>query len=147
MTNRVLLSPPDIGQLEESYLIEALRSGWVAPAGPAVDAFEQEVAERVGVAHSVAVSSGTAALHLPPSVEGAAFGSGPRAVLVLWAKTLVDQSEVATAAYSLPAAWQRPTLTRYAWDYVPGAAGQPCPGASLTLTGTPAFFVPAPLGR
>lgn len=92
-------------------------------------------------------AAGTAALHLPPGVAGAAFGSGPRAVLVLWAKTLADQSETATATYSLPAAWQVPTLTRYAWDYAPGAAGRPCPGASLALTGTPAFFVRAPLGR
>jgi dTDP-4-amino-4,6-dideoxygalactose transaminase len=64
LTDRVLLSPPDIGALEESYLVDALRSGWVAPAGPAVDAFEREVADRTGTAHAVAVSSGTAALHL-----------------------------------------------------------------------------------
>src|SRR4051794_24028523 len=64
MTERILLSSPDVGDLEERYLVEALRSGWVAPAGPAVDAFEAEVAARCGVPHAVAVSSGTAALHL-----------------------------------------------------------------------------------
>lgn len=73
MTDRVLLSSPDIGGLEESYVVEALRSGWVAPAGPAVDAFEREIAERSGVAHAVAVSSGTAALHLAL----VALGVGP----------------------------------------------------------------------
>jgi dTDP-4-amino-4,6-dideoxygalactose transaminase len=73
MTDRVLLSSPDVGELEESYVIEALRSGWVAPAGPAVDAFEREIAERSGVAHGVAVSSGTAALHLAL----VALGVGP----------------------------------------------------------------------
>ena len=41
-----------------------MRSGWIAPLGPDVDAFERELAERVGVAHGVALSSGTAALHL-----------------------------------------------------------------------------------
>ncbi|MFC0031564.1 DegT/DnrJ/EryC1/StrS family aminotransferase [Micromonospora chaiyaphumensis] len=61
---RVLLSPPDVGPLEESYLLRALRSGWVAPVGPEVDAFERELAERVGTAHAVALSSGTAGLHL-----------------------------------------------------------------------------------
>ncbi|WP_255509964.1 DegT/DnrJ/EryC1/StrS aminotransferase family protein [Micromonospora sp. AP08] len=60
----VLLSPPDVGPLEESYLLRALRSGWVAPVGPDVDAFEREVAERVGTAHAVALCSGTAGLHL-----------------------------------------------------------------------------------
>ncbi|GAA3655956.1 DegT/DnrJ/EryC1/StrS family aminotransferase [Microbacterium marinilacus] len=62
--DRVYLSPPDIGQLEEDRLVAALRSGWVAPLGPEVDAFERDLAERVGVAHGVALSSGTAGLHL-----------------------------------------------------------------------------------
>lgn len=53
-----------VGEVEERYVIDALRSGWVAPLGPHVDAFEREVADRVGVAHALALSSGTAALHL-----------------------------------------------------------------------------------
>lgn len=60
----IYLSPPDVGPLEESYLVAALRSGWVAPIGPDLDAFEREVAARVGSRGAVAVSSGTAALHL-----------------------------------------------------------------------------------
>ncbi|MDX2377629.1 aminotransferase class I/II-fold pyridoxal phosphate-dependent enzyme [Microbacterium sp. LRZ72] len=64
MTERIYMSSPDVGQLEEDALVRALRSGWIAPLGPEVDAFEGEVAERVGVAHGVALSSGTAALHL-----------------------------------------------------------------------------------
>src|SRR5262245_24199379 len=62
--DRVLMSPPDVGELEEEYVLRALRSGWVAPTGPEVTAFESEVAERIGVGHAVALSSGTAALHL-----------------------------------------------------------------------------------
>jgi dTDP-4-amino-4,6-dideoxygalactose transaminase len=61
---RILLSPPDVGALEQEYVMRAMRSGWVAPAGPDLDAFEAEVAARVGVAHAVGLSSGTAALHL-----------------------------------------------------------------------------------
>lgn len=61
---RIHLSAPDIGPVEEEYLIRALRSGWVAPVGPELDAFEREMAVRVGVTHAVALSSGTAALHL-----------------------------------------------------------------------------------
>ena len=60
----VLLSPPDVGALEQDYVLAAMRSGWVAPAGPDLDAFEAEVAARVGVQHAVGLSSGTAALHL-----------------------------------------------------------------------------------
>ncbi|MGP3535796.1 DegT/DnrJ/EryC1/StrS family aminotransferase [Microbacterium sp. RD1] len=64
MTGRIYMSPPDVGPLEEEAVVRALRSGWVAPLGPEVDAFENELAERLGVAHGVALSSGTAALHL-----------------------------------------------------------------------------------
>ena len=64
MTTRVYLSPPDIGELEERYVLAALRSGWVAPVGPDLDAFEWEVAHRAGVGHAVATNCGTAALHL-----------------------------------------------------------------------------------
>ncbi len=60
----VLLSSPDVGELEQEYVLSAMRSGWVAPAGPDLDAFEAEVAERVGVGHAVGLASGTSALHL-----------------------------------------------------------------------------------
>ena len=61
---QVYLSAPDVGPLEAEYMLEALRSGWAAPVGPHLAAFEQEVATRVGRSNAVAVSSGTAALHL-----------------------------------------------------------------------------------
>jgi dTDP-4-amino-4,6-dideoxygalactose transaminase len=60
----ILLSPPDVGDLEQEYVLRAMASGWLAPAGPDLSAFEAEVAERAGAAHAVALSSGTAALHL-----------------------------------------------------------------------------------
>ncbi len=60
----VLLSPPDVGELEQQYVLRALQSGWVAPAGPDLSAFESEVAARAGTAYAVGLSSGTAALHL-----------------------------------------------------------------------------------
>ncbi|MBG0562454.1 DegT/DnrJ/EryC1/StrS family aminotransferase [Actinoplanes aureus] len=78
-SHRVLLSGPDIGSLEEEYLLAALRSGWVAPVGPDLDLFEREIAGRVGVPHAVAVSSGTAALHL--ALLG--IGAGPGDVVVV----------------------------------------------------------------
>jgi dTDP-4-amino-4,6-dideoxygalactose transaminase len=61
---RIYLSAPDVGELEQEYVLRAMRSGWVAPAGPDLAAFEREVADRVGVRNAVALSSGTAALHL-----------------------------------------------------------------------------------
>lgn len=58
------MSAPDVGVLEEEYISNAFQSGWIAPLGPDVDKFESEVARRVGRSHAVALSSGTAALHL-----------------------------------------------------------------------------------
>lgn len=55
-------------------LLDVIDSGWVAPAGPHLPAFEQEVAARCGVAHGVALASGTAALHLSLELIGAASG-------------------------------------------------------------------------
>jgi len=74
---RIHLSAPDVGELEQQYVLDAMRSGWVAPAGPDLDRFEREVAERVGVAHAVGLASGTAALHLTL----VSWGVGPRDVV------------------------------------------------------------------
>lgn len=64
MSDRILLSPPDVTDAEERALVRAFRTGWIAPLGPEVDAFEAELAEYGGRRHAVALSSGTAALHL-----------------------------------------------------------------------------------
>ncbi len=64
VTQRVYLSPPDAGALERELLLDAFDSNWLAPLGPHVDLFERELAERVGLEHAAALSSGTAALHL-----------------------------------------------------------------------------------
>jgi len=64
LTSRIHLSKADVTDVEETYILDAMRSGWVAPLGPDVDAFEGETAARVGVSHALALTSGTAALHL-----------------------------------------------------------------------------------
>ena len=61
---QIFLSPPDVGPLEREYLLDAFDSNWIAPLGPHVDAFEQDFVELTGVGHAVALSSGTAGLHL-----------------------------------------------------------------------------------
>ncbi|GAA2725085.1 DegT/DnrJ/EryC1/StrS family aminotransferase [Cellulomonas aerilata] len=70
----ILLSPPEVGEAERTMLLAALESGWVAPAGPDLDAFEHEVAAVVGAEHAVALSSGTAALHLGLLLAGVGPG-------------------------------------------------------------------------
>lgn len=61
---RIFLSPPHMSGKEMKYIQEAFESNWIAPLGPNVDAFEREIASFAGVNGAVAVSSGTAAIHL-----------------------------------------------------------------------------------
>src|SRR4051794_4189388 len=70
----IYLSPPHVGDVERKLLLEAFDSNWVAPVGPDLDAFERQVADYVGVRYAVALSSGTAALHLALQVAGVSAG-------------------------------------------------------------------------
>jgi dTDP-4-amino-4,6-dideoxygalactose transaminase len=70
----VYLSPPHLGSLEAKYVSEALESNWIAPTGPQVDAFEREFADYVRAPHSLALNSGTAALHVALRLLGVAAG-------------------------------------------------------------------------
>ncbi len=64
MAQRIFLSPPHMGGRELDFIHEAFASNYIAPLGPQVDQFEREFSEFVGMGYAVALSSGTAALHL-----------------------------------------------------------------------------------
>jgi dTDP-4-amino-4,6-dideoxygalactose transaminase len=63
-----------MGGEEPKFIREAFKSNYIAPLGPMVDAFEREFADYVGIGHCVAVSSGTAAMHLALRVLGVGKG-------------------------------------------------------------------------
>lgn len=86
------MSSPDVGNLEEEYILSALHSGWIAPLGPDVDKFENEMAQRVGRSYAVALSSGTAALHLALL----AHGVGPRSVCLTSSMTFAATANAIT---------------------------------------------------
>jgi len=67
---RVYLSPPHLGEIEMAYVRDAFASNWIAPVGPHVETFEKEFAEAVDVPYAVALSSGTAAIHLAVRLLG-----------------------------------------------------------------------------
>ena len=66
---------------KQQYGPEMFASNWIAPLGPQVDAFETEFAAAVGAPHALALSSGTAALHLALLWTLDAPGSGLLIVL------------------------------------------------------------------
>ena len=62
--DRLFLSPPHLGRHEMNYVNKAIEDNWVAPAGPNLTGFEADICQATGAAHCVALSSGTAAIHL-----------------------------------------------------------------------------------
>jgi dTDP-4-amino-4,6-dideoxygalactose transaminase len=75
---RIYLSPPHMGGEELRFVREAFETNYIAPLGPMVDTFEQEFAEKVGIPYAVALSIGTAAMHLALRILG--VGSGDEVV-------------------------------------------------------------------
>ncbi len=61
---RIFLSPPQLSGREQAFVQDAFASNYIAPLGPMVDAFEHEFSDYTGIPHCVALSSGTAAMHV-----------------------------------------------------------------------------------
>jgi dTDP-4-amino-4,6-dideoxygalactose transaminase len=71
---KIWLSPPHMGGEEMKYVEQAFEGNWVAPLGPNVEAFEKELCAYTGASHAVALSSGTAAIHLALIILGVKAG-------------------------------------------------------------------------
>ncbi|EGL19433.1 MULTISPECIES: aminotransferase class I/II-fold pyridoxal phosphate-dependent enzyme [unclassified Paenibacillus] len=71
---KIYLSPPHMGEYEQQYVREAFETNWIAPLGPNVNAFEEELAAYTGAAGAAALSSGTSAIHLALKLVGICQG-------------------------------------------------------------------------
>ena len=75
MQPKIWLSSPHMGDKELSFVQEAFATNWIAPLGPNVDGFEQDIQTYLGGnTHVAALSSGTAALHLALIILGVKAG-------------------------------------------------------------------------
>jgi len=74
LLNRIFLSPPHMGDEEIRLIKGAFESNYIAPIGPQIDEFEREFSKKVGIKNSVALSCGTAAMHLALRVIGVDLG-------------------------------------------------------------------------
>jgi pyridoxal phosphate-dependent aminotransferase EpsN len=63
MRPKILLSVPHMGGEEETFVHEAFSTNWLSTVGPHLTAFEKSFERRMGLP-SVALASGTAAIHL-----------------------------------------------------------------------------------
>lgn len=108
---RILLSPPDVGQAEEDAVAAAVKSAWVAPLGPYVDRFEAEMAEFIGAPAGfscAALSSGTAGLELALRLGGTKPGDWvlvPTKTFVASANAVVQAGARPMFVDADPATW------------------------------------------
>ena len=83
----------------------------------------------------------TNAMNLPSGVEGGAFRKGNTYIYVLWAKALVDKSEVASKSYTFPAGFGYSNVQRYEWNYSTTGNFSLQPAYQIPLTASPSFFI------
>lgn len=74
MNTRIFLSYPHLGGREMNYIVDAFKDSWVVPLGPNVDEFEHQLEEYLDNKNVVALSAGTAALHLGLIMLGVGAG-------------------------------------------------------------------------
>jgi dTDP-4-amino-4,6-dideoxygalactose transaminase len=70
---KVWLARPSVYQDSMDYVYEAYTTNWMTTAGANVDEVEKQIAETVGCKYAVALSAGTAALHMAMKVAGEAI--------------------------------------------------------------------------
>jgi dTDP-4-amino-4,6-dideoxygalactose transaminase len=107
MDYKIWLSPPHMSGREMKYIQEAFESNWIAPAGPHLDQFESELCINTSSPNAVALSSGTAALHLALTISGVekgdivlcqslTFAASANPILYLGATPVFIDSEIST---------------------------------------------------
>lgn len=67
---KILLSPPHLTNFEMEFIEKAFASNWIAPIGENVSGFEEDIRDFINIKYAVALSSGTAAIHLALIVLG-----------------------------------------------------------------------------
>lgn len=74
LKKRIYLSPPHLDGRERELLLQAYESNWITTLGPHVDAFEEEICQKIGSGYAAALASGTAGLHLALLILGVGHG-------------------------------------------------------------------------
>lgn len=106
--NKIWLSSPHMGGTEKAYINEAFATNWIAPIGPQIDGFEQDLQNYLGNGVSVtALNSATAAIHLGLILLGVqkgdevicqsmTFAASANPILYLGATPIFVDSEIYT---------------------------------------------------
>ena len=108
MNKKIWLSSPHMSGNEQKYINEAFEQNWIAPLGPNVNGFEQEIGNYIEVPHVAALSSGTGAIHLALIMLG--VGSDDEVICSSFtfsasANPIVYQNAIPVFVDSEPATW------------------------------------------
>ena len=71
---KIWLSSPTMHGEEQMYVKEALETNWVSTVGTNLEEFEKNICDKIGCRYAVALSSGTAALHMAVKLAGVKQG-------------------------------------------------------------------------
>ena len=143
---RLGFQPPAVGDDEIAAVAETLRSGWLT-TGPRAALFEERLAEYLEVPHALAVSSGTAAMHLALLALGVGPGDEVITSPLTWPATAnVIEHTGATPVFcdvrpddlNLDATLLPPLVTERTKAILPvHLAGQPCDLDAIHALGLP----------
>lgn len=106
-THMIKLSIPHLAGKEQEYVDEAISSTWIVPLGPFVNEFEHRLDNFLNKGHAVALSAGTAAIHLGLEMAGVragdevicqsmTFAASCNPIVYLGAKPVFVDSEIDT---------------------------------------------------
>lgn len=104
--NKVWLSSPTMHGEEARYIMEAYDTNWMTTVGKNIDEVEKQMAELIGVKYAVALSAGTAALHLATKLAGEKLYGQARPNLGTLSKQVVLASDCTFDASINPIAYE-----------------------------------------
>lgn len=123
LANRIYLSSPTIHEEEMKFIQEAFDKNWIAPLGQNVDKFETELARYGGIDYAVALSSGTAAIHLALKLAGVKDGDTvfcPSLTFVASANPIIYERATPVFIDSERDSWNMdPKSLEYAFEHCP----------------------------
>lgn len=88
MNEKIWLSSPHMSGNEKKYIDEAFEENWIAPAGPNIAGFENELGAYLGIPHVAALTTGTAAIHIALILAGVGHGDEVLAPTFTFAATI-----------------------------------------------------------
>lgn len=142
-SDRLYLSPPSATEDDIAAVVESMRSGWLAPTGPDLAAFESDIANYLGASHAVGLASGTSAIHLALRYVGVGPGDSVIVPTMTFAATVFPIVYLGASPVFLDVddSWNLdPNLLRQAITGIASSGSRVAAIIPVDLYGTPADY-------